>query len=700
LSAKKKFKQQPQSVLYRFGSRRNISIAMPAQFPKRGVGIKMKKILEPIQIGNMWVKNRMVMAPMNTNYTNENGAVSNQLIAYYQQRAKHGVGMVVVEAVSVDETIINHEVQPLLTHHRYVPGWANLVDVLHGYGTKVSIELVHYGSEGNIGPKVSASNISHFGCEVKSLSIEEILEIEEQFVQAAIRVKQARFDAITLHAAHGYFLAQFLSPLYNHRTDQYGGSTQNRMRILLEIIQKCKAALGNTFPIMVRYSVEEFIHGGRHIDESAEMAKMMQDAGVAAIDVSSAATGSVMFNLRPNGFGDFEGFLLAYSRKIKQVVSIPVICAGGLRNPDTMEAAIQNGDTDMIALGRSILADDAFCQKVYFNQESRIRNCLCCQECLNSVDSGQSLRCSVNPLTGRESYFEIKEQPANKRKEVLVIGAGPGGMAAAKAAAERGHKVIVCEKTANAGGALKAGSIPPNKYRIADLTAWFERELRLLNVELRFLTEADKRYVQKIAPDIVVFACGADYQRQIPGAGLPNVITAQEALQNPEQVGETVVILGGGATGCETAEMLAGQSKSIAFLGMTDVYGKTIDYDVTDGPQQQGRTITVVEMRSEHGLDMSEDSRRLMHIELRERGVNLMANTMVERIEPDGVVIKQKDSQEEKLRADTVVLSAGLQPVGMPFVPDEAEFYMVGDAVKPGKIIDAIYTGYVTGSNL
>lgn len=661
----------------------------------------MKELLKSVKIGRMWVKNRFVMAPMNTNFSNENGAVAPQMEMYFLERARNGVGLFVIEAASVTETTVNHAVQPLINEEKFVPGWFNMVDALHAYGAKVSIEIVHYGSEGNMGVRESASGISHFPGKIKTLSLGRIKSIQQEFVDAAVRVKQAGFDAVTLHAAHGYLLAEFLSPLYNKRKDRYGGSLQNRARFLVEIVKKIREAVGPAFPVMVRYSVTEWVEGGREVDESVKLAKIMEQAGVDALDLSSCVPATYIFNIRPNNFGDVEGFLVPASRQIKQAVSIPVICSGGMREPAKMEAIIRNGEADMIAMGRSLLADEEFCQKIIENREERIRYCLSCQECLATLNSGKTVRCTVNCRTGREYRMPVIEKKRDSIRKVVVAGGGPAGMAAALAAAKRGNMVTLFESAEALGGAMRPGSIPPGKSRMRDLIAWYERELASAGVRIKLNTPCSASLVENEDPDVVIIAAGADYMRFIEGSDHPSVLTASEALLHPEKVGQKVVVVGGGVSGCEAAEYFSDEPATLTFEGVTDVRGETLVYSTKKRSGALPKEISIVEMRDELCADMYEDNARVMRIKLKEFGVKDHVKTLVEKIEPGVIRLKKIGGKKFSIEADNIILAAGLTPKGLDLNPrGKAVVYAVGDAASPGKIKDAIYAGDAIGRTI
>lgn len=644
----------------------------------------------PLRIGTMVLKNRFVMTPMNTNYSDANGCMTPQMEEYYVRRAKGGVGLMVLEAVAVAPDTRNHGAQPMLYDEKYVPAWSNLIERLQSYGTKVSIELAHFGSEATLKPRASASAVSRFTDEdIEVLSKERIHEIQQDFVKTAQNAKMAGADGITLHGAHGYLLAEFMSPLYNHRTDEYGGCLENRVRFLTELLAMLRQALGPRYPVMVRYSVDEFVTGGRSVEESAQIAVLLEKAGASAIDLSAGVPNAYMFTNPPNGLGNTSCMLIEKAAAVKRCVSIPVICANTIRYPAEIEKILAEEKVDLIGLARPLLADPDFPRKAMEGREKEIRPCLSCQHCFRTLDSGRSLRCAVNPETGREyAYGPITQQ---EKKRLLVIGGGPAGMEAARVAALEGHEVFLCEREAKLGGALLAAAIPPNKGKISELVSWFEGELSRLGVKVYLNTEATPELLASCKPDRVISACGADYLRRLEGSDGENVMDVACALRHPEQVGKRVVIIGGGASGCEAAEYFSGEELELVWKGKDGVRGP-MQYERvrhTDRPAEH--TVCIVEMLPEIAGDMDEFNKELMRIVLAEKGVRVFAGTCVKRISREGVWVATDTEEEKLLPADTVILAAGLTPRGCDAVPDAVP---AGDSVKPGRIGDATYNAY------
>lgn len=650
----------------------------------------------PLRIGTMVLKNRLVMTPMNTNYSDSNGCLTPQMEEYYVRRAKGGVGMIVLEAVSVMPDTRNHGVQPMLWDEKYVPAWSNLVDRLQSYGCKVSIELAHFGSEATLEPRMSASQVTRFpGAQVEAMSVERIHEVQQAFVRTAKHAQMAGVDAITLHGAHGYLIAEFMSPAYNKRTDAYGGSLENRMRFVTELLAMLRKELGPRFPIMVRYSVDEFITGGRSAEESIEVAKYLENAGASLIDLSAGVPNTYIFTNPPNGLGDTACMLIEKAAAVKRAVSIPVLCANTIRYIHEIEDILAQEKVDLIGLARPLLADPDFPKKAFAGCQEDIRPCLSCQHCFRTLDSGKSLRCAVNPETGREyAYGPIRRQSSQK---VLVVGGGPAGMEAARVAALEGHDVTLVEKSGRLGGSLIAASIPPNKEKIGHLVTWYENQMKKLNVKVLLDTTPTPELLAELQPDHVIAGCGAEYVRRIPGSDHHTVITAVDALTQPDKVGQNVVIIGGGASGCEAAEYFAGERVTLKWLGKEGVSGP-MRFERELHPEVKGRrNVTIVEMLPVVAGDMDDFNREVMRISLKEKGVMVLTDVRVQQIGERCVMILTPEGTERHLPADTVILAAGLAPRPLgPLVDAEP----VGDSRKPGRIGDATYSGYAAAREI
>ncbi len=651
--------------------------------------------MEPIRVGTMEIKNRIVFPPMNTNLSSEDGCVTQQLEDYYMKRAKGGAGFIVLEAASISKESRNHPRQPMICDRRYTASWARLIEKIHRYGTKVSVELVHYGSEASMLPRVSPSACSKYEEPGEVLTVEQIHAIQQQFVEAAKLAKQSNIDAITLHACHGYLIAEFLSPIFNKRTDMYGGSFENRCRFLLEIIEKCKIELGANFPIMARFSVDEFIEGGNRLEDSIALAKVLEKAGVCAIDISASQPSAYLLTTPLYCLPHTKGLLVPYSEELKKAVEIPVFTAIGIREPEFAEEIIASNKADLIAMGRSQLADPEYANKVKNNKVECIRHCLSCGFCIDTLDADRQICCAVNPETGRETEFGDIEVGSTKKK-VVVVGGGPAGMEAARVAKKRGHDVVLLEKKKELGGTLIAAKIPPNKEMIGRLTEWYKVQLANLEVEVRLGVEANDEIIRAEKPDVLVLASGAGYIKRIKGSEGEHVIDAYTALTNPDCVGKNIVIVGGGATGAEVAEYFSGYAVETECLGATAL-GSPIEYKSIKVGDKSDKNITIVEMLDSICADMNGIGQEITLYSLKENGVRMCPSCRVEEItEKEVRIFNLLEQEEECIAVDTVILAGGLKPNEVDAkVQNDLEVIKLGDAVKPGKIKDAIYAAYV-----
>ncbi|MGI6153016.1 MAG: FAD-dependent oxidoreductase [Christensenellaceae bacterium] len=654
-----------------------------------------QRILEtPIRINKMELRNRMAMPPMNTNYTNENGGMTDMMMDYYARRAKGGAGLITLEAFTFDAKSRNHGAQPRITDTSFIPGLSRLVDKIHRYGAKASIEINHYGSEGTVPsgePEVSSSNVTSRGAgyEIHSLTLDELKKMQQDYVDAIVYAQMAGFDAITYHAAHGNIMPQFFSKMFNKRTDWYGGSLENRARFAREIVEMSRAAVGPNFPLIMRISGEEYFSEGRKLEETIEFCKIMEKAGIDAFDISGGIQPTYLFSIAPGNFPGIKGFMMPNAKAIKEAVSVPVIGVGGVRDAEYAEQLLQEGYADIIALGRSMIADPDFCVKTLAGNDKDIRPCITCNNCLMEIDKDRFLSCTVNAEAGREDDFKGIDK-ADTKKKVLVVGAGAAGMEAARVSAMRGHDVTLIDKEGRLGGTMYVAGLPPHKESIIDLVEWYKNQLADLGVKINLNTQYSPKMKDNF--DHVFIATGADYMRMIPGSDGKNVMTATEALLNPEKVGEKVVVIGGGSCGSEVAE----------FFGAREIDLKLIEYKNFDGDllvetsknsKFKNKDVTIVEMTCELCCDMEPFTRIVLENVLKYNGVKSLRNATVLDISDGKVrVIDTEAGKLLELEADTVILSAGLAPNRVDDPSLKTTF--LGDASKPGKIVNAVFMAY------
>ena len=655
---------------------------------------KYKQLEAPIRINRMWLRNRMVFPPINECQSNENGAPTEAMCAYYAARAKGGAALVTVGSTTITPDSRNHGAQGQLSDPKYVPPYSHLVDCIHQYGAKASIELNHFGAEASIWsgkPAMSSSNVSARDTRyIKAMDIDDIHEVQRQYVQAVVWAKKAGFDAVTFHAAHGNIMPQFFSTLYNKRTDWYGGSFENRIRFAREIVEMAREAVGPAFPLIMRISGDEYIEGGRTLEETVEICKEMEKAGIDCFDVSGGLQATYMYSIMPGNLPGMEGFMMPSAQAIKAAVSVPVIGAGGMRRPEQAEQYLADGWADLISFGRAFIADPEFANKALEGREADIRPCLSCLYCFARTGKDQFLACTVNAECGRESRMgEI--QPARTKKRVLVVGGGPSGMEAARVSALRGHSVTLMERQDRLGGSVYAAGIPAHKECMHRLIAWYEKQLRDLGVEVllgRAYAPADSE-----AFDVVFDAVGASYIRRIPGSEGANVMTAIEALTHPDKVGERVVVIGAGSTGCEVAEYFGARERTFTTHRVKN-FEMEMEIEEQRVEGAHNRDVTLVEMMPELCADRESFSRRLLLKQLEINGVRTMVKTKVRRI-LDGVVevVDMNAGDLVELPADTVVLAGGLMPRSIE-TADGVRHIKVGDTAAPGPIAPAVFSAY------
>ena len=510
----------------------------------------------------------------------------------------------------------------------------------------------------------------------------------------------AGLDAVTLHGTHGYMIAEFLSPLYNQRSDEYGGSFENRMRFLRETLEKCRARVGPNFPLMVRISGLEYIRGGRcDIEETVKIAVALEEMGADAIDISASTPSAYMFTTPPYSLPEAMGSMVPVTAAIKKAVKIPVIVAIGLRDAAEAEDILETGKADLVCFGRSHIADPDFTNKALAKDYENIRPCLSCMHCLNTLNMGRGMRCAVDAETGREIEFDGAGK-ADSPKKVLVAGGGPAGMEAARVAALRGHTVTLVEKNDALGGSLLAAAVPFEKEAIAKLIEWYKKQLENLSVDVRLCTEYDRGLHDREKPDAVIVACGGAYARRIPGCENRNVLTAVEALLNPERVGERVVVIGGGATGSEVAEWFARRRYETTCLGASGLQTGELDFEVREVPGVVNREVSIVEMLPEICNDMDQFTKPILQFRLKQNGVRVLCHTKVAEVDESGVYVEgMADGKKEFLPADTVILAGGLLPsevdagAGCPIIP-------TGDMSRAGTIANAVYSSYIAARSL
>ena len=570
-------------------------------------------IFSPLTVKNMTIKNRIVMMPMGTNYGEQNGEMSFLHINYYEQRAKGGTGLIIVENASIDSPQgSNGTTQLRIDHDNYLPRLFKFCENIHRYGTKIAIQINHAGASAvssriNMQP-VSASDVpSKEGGEIpRPLSKEEILHIVKKYGEAAKRAQTAGFDAVEIHAGHSYLISQFLSPITNKRTDEFGGSVENRTRFCRMVIDEVRKQVGPFFPIMLRLSADELMDGGNTLEDTLEYLDYLQEE-VDIFDVSCGLNGSIQYQIDANYLPD--GWRSYMAKAVKEKFNKPCISMGNIRDPKVAERILADGDADLIGMGRGLIADPAWVNKVATGHECDLRKCISCNVgCAgNRIGVNRPIRCTVNPSVLEGDVY--KKLHVNKNCNVVVIGGGTAGLEAACTAAEVGCNTFLLEKGSELGGLASLISKIPAKNRLADFPHYLmHRAEQLDNLYIFKNTEGTPENIRKFHPNIIVSSTGSAPLLP-PIAGLKDRIDNEDyniysilgmishTNDFPKDLeGKKVVVVGGGAVGLDVVEFFADRNADISIVEMMDQIGRDLD------PVSKNDTKTMMKKHNVHQL--------------------------------------------------------------------------------------------------
>ncbi|MBF0243332.1 MAG: FAD-dependent oxidoreductase [Desulfamplus sp.] len=653
-------------------------------------------IFNPVKIGSMVSKNRLMMSAMSINFgVDDKCHVTDQLTQYFVERAKGGVGMMLVGGGSVHPGGQELPDLPILYEDSSIPALQKMVEQVKPYGVKFGVQLMHGGRQSYLPQKVAPSPIPAPAVvkgEVRALEVDEIKELVECFGNATRRCKDAGFDFVEIHAAHGYLINQFMSPNSNIRQDQYGGTFENRTRFLFEIIEDIKIKAGEDFPVGIRINGRDYIKNGWELEDAVKLAPLLEKAKVAYLHVSGGVYGSTELTI-PSMYSA-HGCFVYMAQEVKKHVSIPVITVGRIKSPLLAEEILRDGKADVVSMGRALLADPYLPIKAQEGKLSEIRPCIgCCLGCIHAVLAKEPGGCVANPDVGREYKLKEEHQKENRfftnnleklskttsenvseqKSKILVVGAGAAGMAAARLFAIRGHKVVVVEKKQNSGGLLLLASKAPGRGELGDILEFFKNELQRLNVEIVYGKPLDEEILKSFNPDKVVVATGSmPDMPMVKGLfqSKMEVVTSVDIMEESNQeaipTGKKVIVIGGGMTGLITADYIAAQNNEVYVLNRKKSYAE----------------------------EMSANDRYYLRESLKKRGVILYKNVAIDKFTDRGVEFHIKDGEAVFIDGcDMVVISEKYTPIReiKKFEPlTSADFHFIGDAKLPRHLMYCI----------
>ena len=631
----------------------------------------LEKLFSPFSIGSLKLANRIVMPPMATNYATPQGFVTDRQIAYYVERARGGVGYITVEHTGIHQQGKASPKMLMIHSDENAEKIKNLVQAVHAAGGKIVVQINHAGrqtfskvtGETIVGP--SAVPVLPAMETPRELTIREIEDLVATFTIAAERVKNTGADGVELHMAHGYLICSFLSPFSNKRKDRYGGTIAGRARFALEVLRSVRQRVGSGFPVICRLSGDEYVAGGLNVEDTRQIAKLLEKEGADALHISACNAASGFLNHPP--YYVTEGVFVHLAEAVKARVDIPVITVGRIRNPLMADQIIADGKADLISMGRALIADPRLPQKGKEGRLAEIIPCISCNKCIQTLRM-DSVRCSVNPETGNEGRFRYSK--ADRSKQVWVIGGGPGGLKAAEIAALRGHQVKIFEKKNELGGRVRLGANPPQKQVLNEFIDYLVRRVKSLGITIEMGKAFTSDMLEPVKPDVVVVATGASPQfPNWKGIEESGALSVDDVLADGADIGARVLVVGGGGTGAEIADLLS----------------------------EIGKKVTLVEMLEDIASDLVNHLQHYLKQRLTQKGVAVLTSTRVKALGKGYVMIEDASGVRKLDDLDTIVLALGSEKSNDTIYKNLAgkvsELHVIGDARQPREIVDAVYEG-------
>jgi 2,4-dienoyl-CoA reductase-like NADH-dependent reductase (Old Yellow Enzyme family)/thioredoxin reductase len=638
----------------------------------------MKHLFTPFQIKNLTLKNRIVLPPLASFLIEKGGGITDRAVEHYRRRAGGGPAMVIMEACAVSPEGVVSENQARIDSDRLLKGLSRIAEAIRAEGAVPAIQIHHAGRQ------TSAKVIkrlplapSPLPCpairgDVAPLTVEQIQELVNKFADAAVRSREAGFELLEIHGAHGYLINQFLSRYSNIREDAYGGDVAGRTRFALDIIAEIRNRLGSSFPISFKISAQEFVPDGLTVEESIDILKLLVTAGIDAVQVSAGNDSTPEWICQPMFMQ--KACLVESAAAIKKALKIPVMAVGRINDPWTADNIIAKGMADLVCIGRGLMADPEMPIKAQEGRFDEIRTCIACNTCMQSIYRKGRLECLVNPALGREQEMQIL--PTTQPKKVMVVGGGPGGLNAAWVAAKRGHEVHLYEKQTYLGGQLVPGSKTAYKREMQSLINFQKRQVELNGVICHMGQDVTAETVQKENPDVVILATGSrPVLPPVEGIDEALVVTFDVVLNGNVQENKPTVIIGGGSTGCEVAYHLS----------------------------EMGSPVTIVELMPKIGGDIEAVTKKLLLRKLKENDVRILTEHRLLRVGKNSLVVAGPDGIETIIEAQRVVIAIGIRQDDTIHQQIKAlgyETHVIGDCLEPRTAKSAIYEGAKLGRSI